>query len=181
MLAKIGNSTHRQFLVSRGSIDDVAGIVLKDDVLKFCMASRPFDVMQAVHRPKAVHESTSILKTLELFKRTPIQMALVIDEYGGLQGIVTLTDLLEAIAGDLPQADNEEPDVKQLEDTRCFSMGPCRSTTRNNGLILASCLKASSIRLLVSFSFSLAAYPRSANGLPGRIGSSKYSRCTDAG
>lgn len=47
MLAKIGNSTHRQFLVSRGSIDDVAGIVLKDDVLKFCMASRPFDVMQA--------------------------------------------------------------------------------------------------------------------------------------
>lgn len=69
-----------------------------------------------VHRPKAVHESTSILKTFELFKRTPIQMALVIDEYGGLQGIVTLTDLIEAIAGDLPQAENEEPDAKQLED-----------------------------------------------------------------
>jgi putative hemolysin len=80
------------------------------------MASRPFDVMQVVHRPKAVHESTSILKMFELFKRTPIQMALVIDEYGGLQGIVTLTDLIEAIAGDLPQAENQEPDVKQLED-----------------------------------------------------------------
>jgi predicted tellurium resistance membrane protein TerC len=41
------------FLVSRGSIDDVAGIVVKDDVLKLCMASRPFDVMQVVHRPIA--------------------------------------------------------------------------------------------------------------------------------
>jgi hypothetical protein len=106
---------------------------------------------------------------------------LVIDEYGGLQGIITLTDLIEAIAGDLPQAENQEPDVKQLDDGSLLLDGTMSTTTRNNGLILASCQKASSIRLLVSFSFSLAAYQQLANGLPGGIGSLKYPRCTDGG
>jgi putative hemolysin len=54
---------------------------------------------------------------LELFKETATHMALVIDEYGGLEGLVTLNDLVEAIVGDLPmQDDQEEPLVVQRED-----------------------------------------------------------------
>ncbi len=116
VLAEVRNSTHRQFLVSRGSVDDVVGIARKEDILALCLNDKPFDLMQVVQKPIAVHEGASILDTLAMFKRAPVDMALVVDEYGGLQGIVTQTDLLEAITGDLPDAEHPEPEVKELED-----------------------------------------------------------------
>ena len=116
VLTEIRQSPHRQFLVSRGSIDEVVGMARKEDILELCLGDGPFDLAAVVHEPPAVHESLSILKTLDLFKQVPVEMALVIDEYGSLQGIVTQTDLLEAIAGDLPDAEHPEPEVKELED-----------------------------------------------------------------
>ena len=93
VLAEVRNSAHRQFLVSRGSMDDVVGIARKEDILELCLDDKPFDLMKVMQKPIAVHEGASILDTLDLFKRAPIDMALVVDEYGGLQGIVTQTDL----------------------------------------------------------------------------------------
>ncbi|MFH0342336.1 MAG: transporter associated domain-containing protein [Chromatiales bacterium] len=116
VLAEVRNSAHRQFLVSRGSVDDVVGIARKEDILALCLNDKPFDLIQIVQKPIAVHEGASILDTLAMFKRAPVDMALVVDEYGGLQGIVTQTDLLEAITGDLPDAEHPEPEVKELED-----------------------------------------------------------------
>ena len=52
-----------------------------------------------------MHESTTILRTLDLFRKTPVHTAIVVDEFGTLQGIVTRTDLLETVAGDLPKID----------------------------------------------------------------------------
>jgi len=64
-----------------------------------------------------VHEGAPILKTLDLFKKTPAHTAVVIDEYGVVQGIVTRTDLLEAIAGDLPDLEvGVEPKVTRRDD-----------------------------------------------------------------
>ncbi len=116
VLAEVRNSAHRQFLVSRGSVDDVVGIARKEDILLLCLDDKEFDLMHAVQEPIAMHEGASILDTLDMFKRAPVDMALVVDEHGGLQGIVTQTDLLEAITGDLPDAEHPEPEVKELED-----------------------------------------------------------------
>ena len=116
VLADVRNSTHRQFLVSRGSVDDVVGVARKEDILALCLDDKEFDLIHAVREPIAVHEGASILDTLDMFKRAPVDMVLVVDEYGGLHGIVTLTDLLEAITGDLPDAKHPEPEVKELED-----------------------------------------------------------------
>ena len=116
VLAEVRNSAHRQFLVSRGSVDDVVGIARKEDILALCLDDKEFDLIHAVQEPIAMHEGASILDTLDMFKRAPVDMALVVDEYGGLQGIVTQTDLLEAITGDLPDAEHPEPEVKELED-----------------------------------------------------------------
>ncbi len=116
VLAEVRESAHGQLLVSRGSIDEVVGVARKEDIFALCLDDEPFDVMKVVHQPVAVHESASILETLDLFKQAPVQMALVVDEYGRVQGIVTQTDLLEAIAGDLPDTENQEPEVKELED-----------------------------------------------------------------
>lgn len=116
VLAEVRNSVHRQFLVSNGFIDNIVGIARKEDILELCLSSDPFDLTRVVQQPVALHEATSILKTLDLFKRAPLEMALVVDEYGGVKGIITLTDLIEAIAGDLPEEDNEEPEARVLED-----------------------------------------------------------------
>ena len=116
VLPDVRNSAHRQFLVSRGSVDDVVGIARKEDILALCIDDKEFDLMHAVPEPIAMHEGASILDTLAMFKRAPVEMALVVDEYGGLQGIVTQTDLLEAITGDLPDAERREPEVRELED-----------------------------------------------------------------
>ena len=64
----------------------------------------------------AIYEATSILKALELFKLAPVHMAAVVDEYGSLEGVVTQTDLLEAIAGDLPDGVQKEPEIVKRED-----------------------------------------------------------------
>ena len=57
-----------------------------------------------------------MLSALEHFKRTPAELAVVVDEYGGFQGLVTRTDLLEAIAGDLPETSGEPPGIHKLEE-----------------------------------------------------------------
>ena len=60
---------------------------------------------QVTRPPLIVHESTAVLRTLDLFRKTPVHTAIVVDEFGSLQGIVTRTDLLETVAGDLPKID----------------------------------------------------------------------------
>jgi CBS domain containing-hemolysin-like protein len=57
-----------------------------------------------------------IFKVLEQFKKTPVRLATILDEYGELQGIVTQTDLLEALAGDIPAVEGEEPEVVERDD-----------------------------------------------------------------
>lgn len=116
ILATLRESPHRQFVVSRGSIDKVEGIARKEAILELYLSGKPFDLAAALQPPPALHEGASILDALNLFKGSPVELALVVDEYGGLQGIVTQTDLFEAIAGDLPETGTVAPEIKELED-----------------------------------------------------------------
>jgi CBS domain containing-hemolysin-like protein len=115
ILATLRASPHREFPVGRGSIDEIEGVARKEDIYALCLDGKPFDIRSLLRQPLAVHESASVLHTLNLFKRSPVELALVVDEYGGFKGLVTRTDLLEAIAGDLPDA-ADEPDVRVLDD-----------------------------------------------------------------
>jgi len=116
ILATLRESPHRQFVVSRGSIDKVEGVARKEAILELYLSDKPFDVTAVLQQPPALHEGASILDAMNLFKGGPIELALVVDEYGGLQGIVTQTDLFESIAGDLPETGNEAPEMKELDD-----------------------------------------------------------------
>ena len=117
VVQKISACPHAQILVCRGSIDEPVGVVRKQDLFDQCVAGRAIDVEQALHAPLIVPETTSILRTLDLFRNTPVHTALVVDEYGSIQGIATRTDLLEAVAGDLPEINApSEPRVTKRDD-----------------------------------------------------------------
>jgi predicted tellurium resistance membrane protein TerC/Mg2+/Co2+ transporter CorC len=109
--AKLLASPHREFPVARGSLDQVVGVVRKEDVLARCMEGASLDLESLVREPLAVPGSASVLQALDFFKSRPVELALVVDEYGALRGVVTRTDLLEAIAGNLP--DPTEPTYVQ--------------------------------------------------------------------
>jgi putative hemolysin len=116
ILRTIRECQHEQLIVARGSIDEPIGMVLKKDLLDQLLDGLPLNPMAVLKQPLIVHESTAVFKLLESFKRAPVRLAMVIDEYGSLEGILTQTDLLEAIAGDLPGGEGDKPDIIERED-----------------------------------------------------------------
>ena len=117
VLKNIRACPYAQVLACRGSLDATVGIVRKQDLLDQSLDGVQVDVESVLQKPLYVPVGASILKTLDLFRETPVNTAVVVDEYGAVQGIVTRTDLLEAVAGDLPDIDFEsDSKVTKRED-----------------------------------------------------------------
>ena len=128
MLRRIRDSRHEQILVARGTLDQVLGVLRKQDILDLCLDGKlspgkdgagedgagERDLLAAVREPLAVHDGSTVLQVLETFRNRSIQMAIIVDEYGALRGVVTQTDLLEALAGEIE--DGGELDVVRRED-----------------------------------------------------------------
>jgi putative hemolysin len=113
----IQESPHSRFPVAQGSLDNVTGVLATKDLLGLHLAGRPIELRSLVHPAQFVPETTPALKVLEMFKQSGMPVALVIDEFGGLQGMVTLTNVLEAIVGDITQDGQPfEPQAIQRED-----------------------------------------------------------------
>lgn len=111
-LAKIRQTMHTRIPASRGNLDNVVGILRAKDLMDACLAGEPLNLEAVMVEPLLVPESMPALQVMEKFKETRMHMALVIDEYGGLQGLVTVNDILESIVGEIPQRD--ELDVRQI-------------------------------------------------------------------
>ncbi|HHX45665.1 MAG TPA: HlyC/CorC family transporter [Chloroflexi bacterium] len=117
VMRTIIESPYSRFPVARGSLDDVVGEVHTKDILTSMLSGNPFDLTSSIQTPLYVPEVMPALQALEAFKQSGRPTALVIDEYGSVTGYVTLTDILEAIVGDIPSADgDEEPEIVQRED-----------------------------------------------------------------
>jgi CBS domain containing-hemolysin-like protein len=116
MLEAVRTCRHEQMLVGRGSVDEFLGIVLKKDLQAQVLGGSPADPLSVLREPLMVHEATSIFRVLEMFRKTPVRITVIVDEYGSIEGIATQTDLLEAMAGELPETEGEEPSVVTRED-----------------------------------------------------------------
>jgi len=113
----IRESIYSRFPVCDGSLDNVLGMLHVKDLLLQYMVGQPLDLKAALQTPLYVIDNTSTLKVLELFKQTGQQAALVIQEYGDIEGLITLNDILEAIVGDISSNDNlDHPQAVQRED-----------------------------------------------------------------
>jgi putative hemolysin len=114
---KIEEGPFSRYPVCDGSLDNVLGVVRAKDLLGACLEGRPFDLRAAMLEPLYFPGSMRTLRALEPFKQSGHHMALVVDEYGGIDGLVTLINILEAIVGDIPtEEEMEAPPVVQRDD-----------------------------------------------------------------
>jgi putative hemolysin len=114
---KIIESVHARFPVARGSLDNILGIVQTKDLLITRLTGQPLELGNLMIEPIIIPEWMPALEVLERFKESPLKLALVIDEYGGLQGLVTISDILGAIVGEnLLSSQIEEDAIIARED-----------------------------------------------------------------
>jgi putative hemolysin len=110
-------SGHTRLPVGRGGNDDIVGVVHIRDLLARALTGGSLALKDLVALAPAIYEGVPVLQTLEILRKAGARLALVVDEYGSLEGIVTLTDVLEAIVGELPEAGRrEEPEITVLGD-----------------------------------------------------------------
>ena len=116
MLPVVINSGHSRFPVIGDDRDEIVGILLAKDLLRYCdVESRQgFDIKDVLRSPVFVPESKRLNVLLKEFRASRNHMAIVVDEYGGVAGLVTIEDVLEQIVGDI----DDEHDVEDVGNIR---------------------------------------------------------------
>lgn len=114
---RIADCPYTRVVVCRAGLDHIVGILRTADLLKDALSGRPLAVEQSLRPPLYIPDGVSTTHLLENFRKARQQCALIVDEYGELQGLVTLTDVLTSIVGELPTSDiHEELDIVVRED-----------------------------------------------------------------
>lgn len=108
---------HSRFPVVEGDADNIVGMLYTKDLVVQQLKGEPFDVRASLRPVLFVPESMSTLRVLEIFKQQGKHIALVTDEYGSVEGMVTDMDILEAIAGEIPaEGEPAEPGAQLRDD-----------------------------------------------------------------
>jgi putative hemolysin len=116
-LQKIIGSGRSNFPAYEGVLDNVVGMISIKRVLERVVESGTVNLKALVTKPLFVPENASVMKLLESFRETGVHIALITDEYGSIQGVVTLHDILEAIVGEIRSpGEPVEAQIKVRED-----------------------------------------------------------------
>jgi putative hemolysin len=113
---RIRESPYSRFPVVQGGSQQVVGIVEAKNLLARCLGGQPLDLNSTTRPPLYLPNTVSVLRVLDMFKSSGEPMALIVDEYGDLEGLVTPSDILEALVGDIPGASDTDQRVVKRED-----------------------------------------------------------------
>ena len=115
LLKRVTESGHSRFPVYSGSIDNVVGVLYVKDLIKAFANRQSVDLERIIRKAYFVPESKRIDGLLREFKRKHLHIAIAIDDYGGISGIVCMEDIIEEIVGDIQdEFDNEREDIISL-------------------------------------------------------------------
>jgi putative hemolysin len=111
--AEMKEAIHSVYPVCEGNIDNVKGIVSIKDLF---LNNNNLMLAEVMSQPMYVPENNTAYQVLEKFKETKIHHCFIVDEYGSIEGLITLNDILEAIVGDIPQTDEEDYEITERAD-----------------------------------------------------------------
>ena len=113
----LGSCPYSRIIACRGGLEDVAGLLRTADLLPTVLAGAPLDITRHLRPPLYLPEYVTTTQLLENFRKAQLQCALIVDEYGDIQGFVTLTDVLTAIVGEVPTSrGNDDLGIVRRED-----------------------------------------------------------------
>lgn len=108
LILELEQAAYSRLLVCEGTVDRAIGTVKTKDILAAVLRAKEINVQDVMEPAAKISEDLSLLKVMELFRHKGVHMAIVVDEYQVTQGIITTTDILEAITGSIPES-GEDP------------------------------------------------------------------------
>lgn len=126
LMPKVFDAEHSRLLLCEGAIDEVIGFVYVKHLLMQVAAGQKLEPRACLKEALTVHETTTVLRMLDLFRQRASNLAIVLDEYGGVQGIVTPRDIFAAIAGEFAEDAAEEPGITRRQDSSWLVDGRIR-------------------------------------------------------
>lgn len=115
VMNRIIRYSRSHILAVDGVVDNVMGLLRRDDLLMAALEDKTPSIPRLLREPMFVQRSVPVIDLLEIFKKKPVDLAVVVDEAGSMAGVVTRLDLLEAIAGEFPDHEDEKPLIAEEE------------------------------------------------------------------
>lgn len=122
----LSDYTHSRIIFTESGSNKVIGVIHIKDLLPYYLKDDKFeirDIKNIVTKPLLIPENMRALKVLELFRHSPVHIALVLDEFGSIQGLVTLNDILEALVGEIKSQTHKDPEIVAKSDGSFFMDG----------------------------------------------------------
>lgn len=127
-LDEVDEFKYSRIPVYEDSIDDIKGILFVKDILKPLKDNEKIDIKKIMREPYFVPESKDIDELFKEMQQNKVQMAIVIDEYGGTAGLITMEDIIEELVGNIfDEYDDEEIDIKKIDDNTYILSGTITS------------------------------------------------------
>lgn len=138
IIKTITNSGHSRIPVYKNNLDEIIGIIFAKDLLKFIRVNNSlekFSLESLMKKPLFVPETKPINELLKEFQEKKVHLAIVVDEYGGTSGLITLEDIIEEVLGDIwDEFDKEEDEIISIDDKRFIALGKTKLDDLNEQL-----------------------------------------------
>ena len=161
-LAMMRRENHSRMPVYRGQLDDTVGMIHVKDLIAYVGTSDAFNLETLLRQPLMIAPQMPVLDLLLMMRQRQVHLALVIDEYGGIDGLVTIEDLIETIVGDISDEHDEPTAILIVErpdgtfdvDARC----PIETFEEQIGPILTETEREAEIETIGGLVFRLAGH-----------------------
>ena len=135
IIEKVLENGYSRVPVFEGTIDHISGIVFTKDLLLKLHSGKPFSIEQILRPAHYIASNKKLIDIMRDFQKQHVQFAIVVDEFGGTEGVITMEDILEELVGEIQdEYDAETPLIERLDDRKYRVQGSATLVSLNEKL-----------------------------------------------